>query len=516
MVQNSTLHDSKIDDLMAQPEAIRAALEGIVTIDGGFRIAMVNPAAERMFGRRAADLLGMELAVLVPERSRVAHAAHVQRFMDSEALELSMAGRGPMVGLRANGEEFPMESALCKLKVADGRVYCTALLRDLSEERKLTLLVEQINHRMRSLFDLVPVAIWIMEGDSVVYANPACARLFGSDLSDSFTGRSVYQFLSPGTHDRVRSKVAQALENEEAVFTLDSEIARHDGTVRQVGMVLAALPDHHRTLVQMFFTDITPQAQERRELLRARHTLRGFSASLVETREEERRRIARELHDELGQRLTALKLELSSLGRAGDIRISAERTQAMIDMIDDTVAATRRISMDLRPLMLDDLGLNAAIEWQAREFERRTGLRVSLSLAETQHLIDSGTATALYRIVQEALTNITRHARANRVQITVSLDANTVELSVQDDGEGFPSVPPKSVRGSFGLIGIRERVIVLGGSLSIVNAPKGGALLKVRLPLGRQGSSGLRAPIDTQQAVEDFQLSIPGDLRPER
>ena len=516
MVQNSTLRDPTNDDLMAQPEAIRAALEGIVTVDGGFRIAMVNPAAERMFGRRASDLLGMELAVLVPERARVSHAAHVKRFMESEAMELSMAGRGPMVGLRANGEEFPMESVLCKLKVAGGRVYCTALLRDLSEERKLTLLVEQLNHRMRSLFDLVPVAIWITEGDSVVYANPACARLFGLALSDSFTGHSLFQFLSPGAHDTVRSKVAEALKDEEAVLTLDSEIARHDGTVRQVGMVLAALPDHHRTLVQMFFTDITSQAQERRALLRARHTLRKFSASVVEAREEERRSIARELHDELGQRLTALKLELSTLDRASDVRIPPERTQAMIDMIDDTVAAARRISMDLRPLMLDDLGLNAAIEWQAREFERRTGLRVSLSLAETQHVIDSGTATALYRIVQEALTNIARHARANRVQIAVSVDTDTLELCVQDDGEGFSSVPPKSARGSFGLIGIRERVIVLGGHLSIANAPNGGALLKVRLPLGRKGASGLRTPMDSPPAVEDFQLSIPGDLRPER
>lgn len=469
--------------LLAQPGAIHAALEGIVTIDRQMLIAMVNPAAERMFGRKSADLLGRDLSVLVPERLRGVHAAHVQRFMDSEAVELSMTQRGQMVGLRANGEEFPMESALCKVDMADGQRYCTALLRDLSEERKLATLIEQLNQRMRSIFDLVPVAIWIVEGDVVVYANPTCARLFGSEPRDSFAGQSVYQFLSPGSHDLVRSKAAEALAHQESVLMLNGEIARHDGTVRLVEMVVAALPDHQRTMVQMVISDITQQSQERRDLLRSRRTLRELSASLVEAREEEQRRIARELHDELGQRLTTLKLELSTLDRATDPGVRTLRTQAMIDMIDDTVAAARRIAMNLRPLMLDDLGLNAAIEWQAQEFERRTGLPVVLRLAPIQDRIDSKTATAMYRIVQEALTNILRHARATDVQITMALKERTVELTVQDNGDGFPSLPPLSPQGSFGLIGIRERVLLLGGHMHASNAPGGGALLVVRLPL---------------------------------
>jgi PAS domain S-box-containing protein len=469
---------------MSQPDALQAALEGIVTVDGQMRIAMINPAAERMFGRTAAELLGRDLAVLVPERLREQHTVHVQRFMVSDLSEHPMGRRGQMTGLRANGEEFPMETALCKVEVAGGERYHTALLRDLSEEHRLSDLIERINQRMRTIFDLVPVAIWITDCDQVVCANPACVRLFGAEARESFAGQSVYQFLSPGSRERVRGKVAQVLAHQDAVLSVKGEIARPDGTSRQVEMVVAALPDHQRTLVQIVISDITKLSQERSELIRSQNTLRELSASQVEAREEERQRIARELHDELGQRLTALKLELATLERADSARNRAERTQAMMEMVDDTVAATRRIAMDLRPLMLDDLGLSAAIEWLARDFERHTGLHVTLRLAPIQDLIDNRTATTLYRIVQEALTNCTRHARANAALVTIAPESEGVLLTVIDDGDGFPTVPPQSPRGSFGLIGIRERVYMLGGKLSVSNMPGGGARLMVQLPKG--------------------------------
>ena len=132
-------------------------------------------------------------------------------------------------------------------------------------------------------------------------------------------------------------------------------------------IAIASLPDHGRTVVQMVITDITERARESRELERSRRSLRRLSASMVQAREDERRRIARELHDELGQRLTALKMELSSLDGEAAGATRAGRIDAMLEMVDDTVATVRRIATELRPLMLDDLGLNAAIEWLADE-----------------------------------------------------------------------------------------------------------------------------------------------------
>jgi len=510
MVRSAPAADTGNVGLLSQPDVLQAALEGIVTVDAQMRIAMVNPAAEHMFGHTAAELLGRNLSVLMPERLRTLHVEHAKRFMASDSSERPMGQRGQMLGLRANGEEFPMETALCRVKVAGGQLHCMAMLRDLSEEAKLNATIEQLNQRMRSIFDLVPVAIWITEGETVVYANSACARLFGTDARESFEGHSVYRFLGPEQREQVRSKAAQALAQQDTVLKIDSEIAHHDGTLRQVEMVITALPDHQRTLVQMVIADVTKQAEERSELLRSQRTLRKLSASLVEAREEERRRIARELHDELGQRLTALKLELATLDRADTARSRTERTQAMMEMVDDTVAATRRISMDLRPLMLDDLGLNAAIEWLARDFERHTGLRTTLRLAPIQDLIDNRTSTTLYRIVQEALTNCARHARANAAEVVIAPEEEGILLTVSDDGDGFSTVPPQSPRGSFGLIGIRERVYMLGGELSLSNTPGGGARLVVYLPLGKTGALSAGVPSEPDGD------SMPVPLEPQR
>jgi len=493
------LHDLA---LRAQFSAIHAALEGIVTFDADMRIVMINPAAQRMFGLTESEALGLDLSSLMPARLRSAHAAHVHRFAHSSRVEQPMGETGKLVGLRANGEEFPLEAAICKVGLAHsgGRVYhYTALLRDLSEEHKLTAVIEQLNQRIRALFDQAPVAIWITEGERVVFANQACATLFGLPGREALMGLPLYDLLSPPSHPGVRARVAQAFASEGAVSTLEGEIVCGDGSLREVEMVVAAWPDHERTFVQMVITDVTARLQEKRNLLHSRRTLRELSASLVEAREEERRRIARELHDELGQRLTALKLELAAQQQDSDTDTPTERLQAMMDMVDDTVAAVRRIALDLRPPMLDDLGLNAAIEWLTRDFERRSGIQVTLRLVDSTEAIQQNMATAVYRIVQEALTNMARHARASHAVISIETKGRRLQLTVEDDGQGFPKDQPPPPRGSFGLIGMRERVHMLGGQITMKNATSGGARLVVRLPLQPCGTLDPEAPLDDQK-----------------
>ena len=478
----------RLQDLaaQAQPSAVHAALEGIITVDVAMRIVMINPAAQRMFGLTAGEALGQHLSMLIPERLRRVHAAHVQRFANANTLERSMGQRGQLVGLRTNGEEFPLEAAICKVELADSGGHAhhyTALLRDLSEEYKLTAVIDQLNRRIRALFDRAPVAIWITEGERVVFANHACATLFGVDNRESLMGQPIYALLSPHTHPSVREKVAQACASEQEVSTVNGEIVRADGSLREVEMVVAALPDHERTFVQMVITDVTARQQEKRDLLHSRRTLRELSASLVEAREEERRRIARELHDELGQRLTALKLELAAQQQDNGTGAPAERRQNMMDMVDETVAAVRRIAMDLRPPMLDDLGLSAALEWLTHDFGRRSGIRIALHLVASPEPLQQNIATAVYRIVQEALTNMARHAHASQALISIEPKGHRLQLVVEDDGQGFPKAQQPPPRGSFGLIGMRERVHMLGGQIRMKNAPSGGARLVVRLPL---------------------------------
>jgi signal transduction histidine kinase len=270
-------------------------------------------------------------------------------------------------------------------------------------------------------------------------------------------------------------------------------LRRADGALREIEIMLAPLPDHGHAVEQMVIDDVTDQRRATAELERSGRTLRRLQASVVEAREEERRRIARELHDELGQRLTALKMDLSALAATpaatGTAQGAAASVPAMLAMLDETVAAVRRIASDLRPLMLDDLGLTAAIEWLARDLARRTGIEVAVQQQDLRDPPAEPLATALYRMVQEGLTNAVRHAKATRVEVALQEQGDAIVLTVSDNGVGLPEA--SAVRDdAFGLLGLRERAAMLGGTLTLEGhaAPGGGARLTVFLPLKRRNT----------------------------
>jgi PAS domain S-box-containing protein len=396
-----------------------------------------------------------------------------------------MGLRNEVTGLRANGEEFPARATISRLDVmgtTGTRRYFTALVCDLSEVRHLQAEIESVNNRIRAIFELVPIAIWITDRGQVVFANQACLSLFAAPDRQAIVGKSITTLLGPESQHHVHQAVDRALATRGTVPAVKEQIACRDGTTRDVEIVVAPLPDHGTTALQMVITDITKRAEEDREAEQSRQELRQLSANLVQAREEERRRIARELHDELGQRLSTLHMELSNLpvSRAG--RADLESVSSMLAMVDETVASVRRIATELRPLMLDDLGLKAAIEWLARDWARRKGIPVHLDLWDQDPPIGDTCAIALFRMVQEALTNIIRHAHASRADIRLHLEHDQITLTVQDDGVGFPAPSPKR-KNSHGLLGMRERAQMLGGHMEAGASALGGALICIRLPL---------------------------------
>jgi PAS domain S-box-containing protein len=466
---------------------IRAAHEAIVMVDERHAIVAVNPAAQRMFGCTAEQALGRSLEQFIPGPHRELHAGRMNAFAASPPIERAMAMRRRVYALRSDGTEFPVEITLSSVEAAEPggrRRYFAALLRDLSDERALQDEIEQIKQRLRAVFDLAPVAIWIADGDHIVFANLAAARLFGAESDAALLGRSIYELLHAESHVALHQQIAAALRGEPDVTTVQGRLARRDGQSREVEIALAALPDHGRTTVQLVIADVTQRRREAGEVEQSRHLLRRLSASVVEAREEERRRIARELHDELGQRLTALKMELSGLAASKRVDADDPRLAGMLGMLDETVASVRRIAADLRPLMLDDLGLNAAIEWLADSASRRLGIAIHVQLGETEPSLDERVAIAVYRMVQEALTNVARHARATRVEIALAQRGDELLLEVRDDGIGFPERALQR-EGSFGLVGMRERAQMLGGHLEVDNPPGGGGRVCVRVPLAR-------------------------------
>jgi PAS domain S-box-containing protein len=229
--------------------------------------------------------------------------------------------------------------------------------------------------------------------------------------------------------------------------------------------------------------DVTSRRREEEELLRSQQQLRDLTVRLQTVREEERTRISREIHDELGQALTGLKLDLAWLvTRLKDRPELLERARSVVTRIDGTMHAVRRIATELRPSLLDDLGVVAAVEWQAEEFERQTGIACSLAVRAAHLDIGDRLATTIFRILQEALTNVARHAAASQVTIELTIGSTDLTLEVRDDGRGISADEIAAPR-SLGLVGIRERAIGCGGELVIARGTTRGTTLWVRIPL---------------------------------
>jgi len=230
--------------------------------------------------------------------------------------------------------------------------------------------------------------------------------------------------------------------------------------------------------------DVTDRTLAAAELEQSREELRAFAARLQTTREEERTSIAREIHDELGQALTALKLDMAWLESQLPVTNSGAfklNEVSVTDRVDEIMRIVRRIASELRPSVLDQLGLEAAIECLVQEAAQRTGIAVTLQADEFPRLPDQ-VASHAYRIIQEALTNVTRHSRATRVEVNVRRLGTSILLGVEDNGVGFTPQTLSGLR-SLGLVGMRERAMACGGTLTVRGRPGEGTAIVVIIPL---------------------------------
>ncbi|HEY4667914.1 MAG TPA: sensor histidine kinase, partial [Anaerolineales bacterium] len=263
-------------------------------------------------------------------------------------------------------------------------------------------------------------------------------------------------------------------------------LTRADGSSVEIEYVIDSISLADRVRTVALVRDVTERRSADAELRKSREQLRLFSAELARVREEESSRISREIHDELGQRLTGLKMDLAWVAtqlKKGDrkqLSLIIDKTNEMSRLVDDSVKEVRRIATELRPGVLDDLGFAAALEWQAEEFQRRTGITCRV-VAPANLAAGDDQSTALFRILQEALTNVSRHARAKAVEVRLSEHDQSILLEIEDDGRGIRAANPAGP-GSLGLLGMQERARLVGGETVVERGSAGGTIVRVRLP----------------------------------
>ena len=471
----------QMDEVLRESETrYRAVFEGvqdaifIESRDG--RILDANRRACEMFGYSHAAFITKNVADLVPSKDYI--VAFTPK--DSPSLPIHPI---ETINVRANGEQFPIELNV-RVQTLNQEEVLFVVGRDITERKRVQELLRESEARFKLMFEQAPLAINITRGTNILYANPAYLELFGYSSLDTLQRLPPLELFTPEFRHVILENTQQRDQGQPVPNGYEAECIRKDGTRFPV------LMDFSRTIFSDgpatvgFILDITNRKQAEAELAASHEQLRALSQYLEAAREEERTFIAREIHDELGQELTALKMDLAWLARQllPEQAALVRKTTAMSDMVDGTIQTVRRVASQLRPGMLDDLGLVAALEWQAGEFQTRTGIHCKLALPEKVTTLSRDQATAMFRIFQETLTNIARHSQATKVRIALKEQPESIHLAVHDNGIGITRDQLADPR-SLGLIGMRERVKTFGGAVEFKSAPGRGTSVRLRMPL---------------------------------
>ena len=319
------------------------------------------------------------------------------------------------------------------------------------------------------------------------YLSEGCAALLGLPASDLQADPSRFlDLIVPEDRDGYLDSMEASAENLSS-WNWEGRIWIHEYNDQKwinLRSTPRALPDPPGGVHwEGIMANITESKQQQLEVTRSRARLAELTAHIEQVKEQERTRIAREIHDDLGGNLTAIKMALSRLTQrlpAGE-PLLRERADYVDALVDRTIEAVHRISLDLRPSMLD-FGLVAALEWQSREFEKQNGISCAFSSTESEIDMSLDHATALFRIFQEALTNISKHAKATQVTVRLQREDRQVTLTIADNGRGIAQADRMKPR-SFGLRGMSERARALGGTMALSDAPGGGALVAIKIEL---------------------------------
>jgi len=460
---------------------MEAALDAIICMDRSGRVTLWTRQAEKIFGWKEEEVKGRLLSdIIIPQRYRERHKHGLRRYVET--------GEGKMLnkaieieGIARDGREFPVELTVTAVHDNGSEFFC-AFLRDISERKKANEELRKSEQRYRSLIEQAsdPIMITDFQGN-FKDVNESLCSLFGY-TKDELLNMNLRALLDPGELE-VKPVAFDRLAAGHHVFS-ERRMMHADGSIIDVEANVKPIGDG---MVLAIARNVTDRKKVQIELEKSHEQLRKLSARMETIREDERTHIAREIHDELGQQLTGLKMDISSLRKKvpDENKGAHKKIAAMMTLLDGTMATVRHISSQLRPGILDDLGLVDAINWQGIEFEKRTGVQCIFQSRLKARTFEKELSTGVFRVYQETLTNVARHAKATKVNTTLEVNNDHIILRVQDDGKGFNEAAVKN-KNTLGLLGMKERALMFGGYLNIESEAGKGTLVSLRVPMNRK------------------------------
>ena len=453
---------------------------GVSVTDKQGKFIATNRAYQEMLGYSEQELATKSYMDLTLEEDRPASAAMAAQNWAGQLSRFQLAKRY----LRKDGQTIWVRVTVSRSGAGETPEIGMAMVEDITEQKRAEARLLEYERVVEGLHEMIVV---VDRDYRYLLANQAFLHYHRLER-EQVVGRTAAEVLGQEPFDAiVKPKVDECLQGRvvryEMTFTY-SELGPRD-------LYATYFPIEGPTgidRIAVVLEDISERKKSERELQRSFHELQALNAQLQHVREAEGTRLARELHDQLGQALTAIKMDLASIKAESAQGTVSAKVVAVMNLVDETIHAVRRISTELRPGILDDLGLAAALEWAAEEFQSRTGIECRLGLADANLPVDSKRSTALFRIFQEALTNIARHAGATKVRVALNQEGGDLSLTVRDNGRGIDAARV-SASGSLGILGMRERAVLLKGDFRIAADPEGGTMVSVRIPAGGIASS---------------------------
>ena len=500
---DTVLNTRDREELLARCEQLQKALEEsesryydlaeslpqtIYEIDLDGNLKYSNAYGLKSMGYSVEDIKnGLNVCEIIVPQDRQRVRANISRILAGEKI----LGQ-EYDALRKDGTTIPVMIFSRPIKRGDLTVGLRGIIVDISERKRYEEALRLSEEKYRTLFDQKLDGVVVLDQDlKILLANSAAAEIFGFEAAEEINGLGFLDFVAEEEEDGFRFLMKSIFEYDLRQIN-EVRCIKKTGAQIWIALICHTIAYQGKLAGLVSFRDITVEKQAEEKLRKSRVEIQNLYAHSHMVREEERNLIAHEIHDELGQVLTALQIDLYWLQKrlGKDSSEVQEKVRSMSGLISDSISSVQRICSKLSPPILDELGIAAALEWQVSEFEKHFGISAEFRSSVEELDITRECSIAIFRVVQEALTNVARHAQANKVNVSLSKKNGNLIVTIVDDGKGI-SLNQIHSSYSYGLLGMKERALAFGGEFNIKRGRRGGTAVIFSVPVTRSGAGSV-------------------------